>query len=211
MLDLPLGSTIFQDSIVPARAPWSAKLDAGHYLRLVDTEGGQAIDFLCFNASDPSERYHAANTIKLQHNIYIGEGTVLQSSRARPMMTVMSDTCGRHDTIYGCCSFELDDVRYGKRNPACCQSNFETELAKYGIGPEHIVANVNWFMNVPVSENGATDILTPRSRPGDHVDVRAEMDLIVALSNCPEELNLACGDNGPTPIQAIIYRPPPDL
>ncbi|MBX2855593.1 MAG: urea carboxylase-associated family protein [Rhodobacteraceae bacterium] len=211
MTDLLAGAIILEDSIVPARAPWSARLQTGDNLRLVDMEGGQAVDFLCFNSDDPSERYHAANTIKLQHNIYIGEGTVLQSSRARPMMTVVTDTCGRHDTIYGCCSFELDDIRYGKHNAASCQSNFETELSTHGLGPEHIVANVNWFMNVPVEENGDTDIVTPRSQPGDHIDLRAEMPLIAVLSNCPEELNLACGDNGPTPIRAIVYRPTPDL
>ncbi|MEL6283117.1 MAG: DUF1989 domain-containing protein [Pseudomonadota bacterium] len=203
----PADAAILEDTIVPARAPWSARVAKGEYLRLIDLEGGQAIDFLCFNADDPAERYHAANTIKIPGNIFIGEGSVLRSSRARPMMTVVADTCGGHDTIFGCCGFELDDVRYGKRNPASCQTNFETELAKHGIGPEHIVANVNWFMNVPVEPDGRTQITEPRSKPGDYVDLRADMDVLAVLSNCPEELNQATGANGPTPIRAIVFRP----
>ncbi|MCK5624055.1 MAG: urea carboxylase-associated family protein, partial [Alphaproteobacteria bacterium] len=146
---LPHGRVI-EDTVVPARAPWSARVARGNILRLIDLEGQQAVDFLCFNADDPSERYHAANTIKVPCNIYVGEGTVLRSSLARPMMTVVADTCGRHDTIFGCCSFEIDEVRYGKTNAECCQRNFERELAKHGVGPEHIVPNVNFFMYVPI-------------------------------------------------------------
>ena len=203
---LPQGR-IVEDTIVPARAPWSARIARGNMLRLIDLEGQQAVDFLCFNAYDPSERYHAANTIKVPCNIYVGEGTVLRSSLARPMMTVVADTCGRHDTIFGCCSFEIDEVRYGKSNPECCQRNFERELAKHGVGPEHIVPNVNFFMYVPIGPDGEARIVDALSKPGDYVDLRAEMDVLAVLSNCPEELNLATGDQGPTPIRAIVWAP----
>lgn len=179
----------------------------GNMLRLIDMEGQQAIDFLCFNADDPSERYHAANTIKAPGNIFVGEGTVLRSSLARPMMTVVADTCGRHDTIFGCCSFEIDEVRYGKVNTECCQGNFERELAKHGVGPEHIVSNVNFFMYVPVGPDGEAQIMDSLSKPGDYVDLRAEMDVLAVLSNCPEVLNPATGDRGPTPIRAIVWSP----
>ena len=114
----PDNATVIEDTVVEARLPWSGRLDRGEHLVLVDLEGRQAIDFLCYNAHDPQERYHAPNTIKLQHNIYLGEGSVLWSVRGRAMMTIVEDTCGGHDTIFGCCSFELDDVRYGRRNPA---------------------------------------------------------------------------------------------
>ncbi len=197
---------ILEDSVVPAGAPWSARLARGERLRLIDLEGQQAIDFLCFNAADPAERYHAANTIKIPCNIFLGQGSVLRSSLARPMMTIVEDTCGRHDTIFGCCSFEVDRVRYGKTNSECCQRNFERALAAQGIGPEHIVPNVNFFMYVPVAPDGAAMIVESLSKPGDYVDLRAEMDLVVALSNCPEALNPATGSKGPTPIRAIIYE-----
>lgn len=198
---------ILSDTVVPARAPWSARIAKGRILRLIDLEGQQAIDFLCYNAHDPAERYHAANTMKVPGRIFIGEGSVLRSSLARPMMTVVADTCGRHDTIFGCCSFEIDEVRYGKTNAESCQRNFERELARHGIGPEHIVANVNFFMNVPVGPDGAAQIADALSKPGDYVDLRAEMDVLAVLSNCPEELNPATGAKGPTPVRVIVWSP----
>ena len=205
-MELPAGR-IIEDTVVPPRAPWSARIAAGDMLRLVDLEGQQAIDFLCFNADDPSERYHAANTIKIQNNLFIGEGTVLRSSLARPLMTVTADTCGRHDTIYGCCSFEADRVRYGRTNAESCQRNFERELARHGVGREHIVPNVNFFMYVPIGPDGEARIVDALSKPGDYVDLRADMDVLVAISNCPQELNAATGEQGPTPVRAIVWSP----
>lgn len=202
---LPHG-TIRLDQLVPPRSPWSARLEPGEILRLIDLEGAQAIDFLCYNADDPRERYHAPNTIKVPRNIYVGLGTVLRSNLARPMMTVIADSCGRHDTIFGCCSFEIDLVRYGRHNAESCQRNFERELARHGIGPEHVVPNVNFFMSVPVGPDGAAEIAPGRSRPGDHVDLRAEMPVLAVLSNCPQELNAATGTNGPTPVRVIVWR-----
>ena len=204
---LPEGK-IITDETVPARAPWSARMKAGQMLRLIDLEGQQAIDFLCFGAEPfdgQVERYHMPNTIKIPRNILVGKGSVLYSQFAREMMTVTDDSCGGHDPIFGCCSFAVDRVRYGQTNTACCQQNFETEMATHGLGSEHVVANVNWFMNVPVAPDGGADITDSQSRPGDFVDLRAEMDLIAVLSNCPQELNPAAGDE-PTPVRAIIYE-----
>jgi len=200
------GGVIRIDATVPPRAPWSARLESGEVLRLIDLEGSQAIDFLCYNADDPAERYHAPNTIKVPRNIFIGLGSVLRSNLARPMMTVIADTCGGHDTIFGCCSFEIDRVRYGRTNGESCQRNFERELARHGIGPEQVVPNVNFFMNVPVGPDGAVQITASQSKPGDYVDLRAEMPILAVLSNCPEELNPATGTNGPTPVRAIVWR-----
>ena len=194
------------DRVVPARASWSARIEAGEILRIVDLEGQQAVDFLCFNADDPAERYHAPNTIKVPGNIYVGLGSVLRSSLARPMMTVVADTVGRHDTIFGCCSFALDEVRYGRTNRECCQRNFERELARHGLGPEHVVPNVNFFMSVPVSPDGTAGIVESHSRPGDYVELRAEMPVLAILSNCPEALNPATGANGPTPVRVVVWR-----
>lgn len=201
---------IIEDTTVPARAPWSARLTAGQSLRLIDLEGQQAIDFLCFGTAPfegQVERYHMPNTIKVPKQILLGEGSVLYSQFARPMMTLTQDSCGGHDTIFGCCSFAVDQLRYGKQNGECCQRNFERELATHGLGPEHVVANVNFFMNVPVSATGHADITDSQSQAGDYVDLRAEMDVIAVLSNCPQELNPAAG-GGPTPIRAIISQTP---
>jgi len=204
-IPLPSGR-IRLDQVVPPRSPWSARLEPGEILRLIDLRGGQAIDFLCYNADDPRERYHAPNTIKVPRNIYVGLGTVLRSNLARPMMTVVADTCGRHDTIFGCCSFEIDLVRYGRHNAESCQRNFERELARHGIGPEHVVPNVNFFMSVPVGPDGAAEIRPSQAQPGDHVDLRAEMPVLAVLSNCPQELNPATGANGPMPVRAVVWR-----
>ena len=200
------GATVHEDTIVPAGDPWSARIKKGDTLRLVDLDGRQAVDFLCYNAANLAERYNAANTLKLNNNIYLGKGSVLWSVRARKMMTIVEDTCGSHDTLYGCCSIEIDEVRFGKSNTQSCQSNFEAELAKHGLGEKDIVANVNFFMNVPVEADGAVAIAEGISKPGDYVDLRAEMDLLVVISNCPERDNLAAGFE-PTPVRAMVYSP----
>lgn len=205
--DIAIAGTLISDTIVPARQPWSARITKGQVLRLIDLEGQQAVDFLCFSAEDPSEHYHAPNTIKIPRNIFLGKGSILRSSLARPMMTILEDTCGFHDTIFGCCSFEVDQVRYGQVNAECCQKNFERELAKHGLGKAQVVPNVNFFMYVPVDGQGNAEIRESPSKPGDHVDLRAEMDLLAVLSNCPEALNDATGAAGPTPIRAIIFDP----
>jgi urea carboxylase-associated protein 1 len=200
------GASIHEDTIVPACEPWSARIKKGDRLRLIDLEGRQAVDFLCYSAADPADRYNAANTIKLNNNIYLGQGSVLWSLRAKRMMTIVEDTCGRHDTLYGCCSIEIDEVRFGKTNTRGCQSNFEAELAKYGLGEKDVVANVNFFMYVPVAASGALAIADGLSEPGDYVDLRAEMDLLVVISNCPERDNPAAGF-APTPVRALVYTP----
>ncbi|MEM8774722.1 MAG: DUF1989 domain-containing protein [Pseudomonadota bacterium] len=199
---------VVEDAVVAARKPWSVLMKKGQYLRLIDLEGQQAIDFLCFGVEEHQgqvERYHMPNTIKIPKNILLGQGSVLYSQFARPMMTITEDSCGGHDTIFGCCSFAVDQMRYGKQNSECCQRNFEREMSRHGLGPEHVVANANFFMNVPVSESGHAEIVDSTSRPGDYVDMRAEMDLIAVLSNCPQELNPAAG-GGPTPIRAIVFE-----
>ena len=203
----PIAATaIHEDTVVPACQPWSARLKKGDRLRLIDLEGRQAVDFLCYNAADTAERYNAANTLKLNNNIYLGEGCVLWSVRARKMMTIVEDSCGYHDTLYGCCSIEVDEVRFGKTNPRGCQSNFEAELAKYGMGAKDMAANINFFMYVPVAADGALAIAEGLSKAGDFVELRAEMDLLVVISNCPERDNQAAGGE-PTPVRAIVYTP----
>jgi uncharacterized protein len=197
---------ILEDTVVPAGAPWGRKVAAGEHLRFVDLEGKQAIDLLCYSAADPLDRYNAANTMKLNGNIFIGKGSSLWSLRANKMMTVVEDTCGRHDTIGGCCSAEINELRYHQKNTPSCQENFRKALEPFGLSERDVVANVNLFMNVPVTEGGEMAIVDGVSKPGDHVDLRAEMDLIVVISNCPQVNNPASGYN-PTPIRVIAYRP----
>lgn len=198
---------VHEDTIVPACEPWSAHIGKGDILRIIDLQGQQAVDFLCYSAADPTDRYNAANTIKLNKNIYLGKACILWSVRANPMVTIVEDTCASsHDTLYGCCSIEVDQVRFDKTNTQGCQSNFESELAKHGMGAKDIVANINFFMYVPVEPDGAIAIADSMSKPGNYVDLRAEMDLLVVISNCPERDNAAAGYK-PTPIRVIVYTP----
>jgi urea carboxylase-associated protein 1 len=197
---------VVANEVIAARAGWSRELTRGQVLRLVDLEGRQAVDFLCYSAADPQDRYAAADTMKINGNIFIGKGTVIYSVNCNPMFTVTEDTCGFHDTIGGCCSSALNRRRYGKPDDPSCRQNFLEQLARYGMGARDMVANLNFFMYVPVGPDGAMDMGPSRSKPGDYVDLRAEMDVLAVISNCPQ-INNPVNDFKPTPVRAIIYQP----
>jgi len=192
--------------VVPAGRPWGHVVRQGEILRLVDLEGQQAVDFLCFDAANPADRYSATNTVKVQGNIYIGGGTVLYSDSGTALFTVVADTIGRHDTIYGCCSEANNFLRYGVRNTPSCYANFREILAQFGLDERSIVGNVNFFMSVPVLPDGSAGVADGVSPPGSHVELRAERDVLAVLSNCPQMHN-PCNGYNPTPIQVMIYRP----
>ena len=199
----PSGSKTIRHDIVAPGGRWSHRIERGQRLRIVDREGRQAVDFLCYSADLPLDRYNAANTVKINGNIYIGTGTKLYSDHARVLMTVTEDTCGRHDTLAGCCSAHANFVRYGVRDTPNCRDNFIAELACWSLGPSEIVANVNLFMNVPVRQDGGIAIEQGLSKEGDHVELRAEQDVLAVLSNCPQAHNPAAGF-APTPIEVLV-------
>ncbi len=190
---------------IPAGGGFSVRLDTGERLRIIDTHGQQAVDFLCYAATLPVDRYNAANTMKINGNIYLGQGTKLYSDRAQVLMRIVEDTCGRHDTIGGCCSTWSNLARYGMKDTHACHANFVTELACWSLSPSDIVANVNFFMNVPVRQDGGMAIEAGLSKPGDHVELIADMPVIAVLSNCPQRSNPAAGF-GPTPIEVVVRR-----
>ncbi|MDX1576258.1 MAG: DUF1989 domain-containing protein, partial [Kiloniellales bacterium] len=169
----------------------------------------QGVDFLCYNAEDPEERYNAPNTIKAATSLSLGEGTVLYSDRARPLMTIVGDTCGGHDTIGGCCSAWSNEMLYGVKGVPGCRENFLTALEGHGLGWRDIVPNINFFCCVPVYEAGAlapTVFVEGRSRAGDYVELRAEMPVLAVISNCPQ-VNNPCNDGQPTPIRVVVHEP----
>jgi hypothetical protein len=189
--------------IIPARGYWSRVVRKGESLRIVDTHGQQAVDFLCYNAATPEERYHAPNTIKKAGHILLTAGDVLYSDYARPLFTIVADTFGGHDTIGGCCSRPSNEMLYGVANDGC-RENFLKALAPYGLGWRDIVPNVNWFMTVPVGAAGDAAIALGSSKPGDHVELRAEMDVLAVISNCPQVLN-PCNNYNPTEIEVQVF------
>ncbi|WP_156841729.1 urea amidolyase associated protein UAAP2 [Novosphingobium aquimarinum] len=200
-----LSGAIVHDEIVPARAPWVHRVNTGQTLRIVDLEGNQAVDFLLYSASDDSERYSAQDTVSAQGNLFLRDGTVLRSNEGRAMMTIVGTSVDYHDTIGGACSCESNTLRYGhhtKSQHACVENFLEANLAQ-GRGKRDIVPNINFFMNVPVEEDGSLGIVDGISAPGLTVDLRADMDVIVVVSNCPQ-INNPCNAFNPTQVRMLV-------
>lgn len=202
----PMNATL--DEIIPAGEPWMTRLAKGQTFRIIDLEGNQAVDTLFFNADDPQEHYSLTHTIQRQGALYLGMGTTLMSSEGQSMLTIVADTCGRHDTLGGACSCESNTVRYAleKRFMHSCRDNFMTAIAHdtHGLTKRDIASNINFFMNVPVTPQGGLTFEDGLSAPGKYVEMRAEMNLIVLISNCPQ-LNNPCNAYNPTPVRCLVW------
>ena len=187
---------------------WTHELRAGEVLRIVDTHGNQAVDTLFFDAADPSNRYSAADTIRAGGNAYLGLGSRLLALDSEPLVTIVADTCGRHDTLGGACSQESNVVRYGAhtRHMHACRNTFLSQALRsgHGLDKRDLGANVNFFMNVPVTPDGALRFADGISAPGKYVELRADRDVLVLVSNCPQ-LNNPCNGYDPTPVQMLVW------
>jgi urea carboxylase-associated protein 1 len=196
------------DHYQPAGEPWFHQVRRGQILRIVDLEGNQAVDTIFYNAGDTAESYSVTDTLQRQGGIYLSTGSVLYSNRGRPMLTIVADTCGRHDTLGGACAAESNTVRYAmqKKFMHSCRDNYLLALARadIGMGKRDLVPNVNFFMNVPVTEDGGLSFEDGVSAPGKYVEMRAEMDVMVLVSNCPQ-LNNPCNAYNPTPVRFVIW------
>ena len=190
---------------VPARAAWSAVVRAGETLTVTDLHGNQAVDFLVYDAHDTTVRYSAPDTIHAQGNLFLTTGSVLMSNEHTALMTVTADDVGRHDTVGGACSKESNTLRYGHHtwSQHACVDNFLAEGARYGLGKRDLVSNINWYMNVPVEKDGTLGIVDGISAPGLRLALRAERDVIVLVSNCPQ-INNPCNGFEPTAVEMTI-------
>jgi len=204
----PAGAAFRQ--VVAAGEPFMKEIRKGQVLRILDLEGNQAVDTLFYSAADPEERYDANNTIREQGNIYLTAGTVLLSNEGNPMLTIVADTCGRHDTLGGACSAESNTVRYAleKRHMHSCRDSFLLALAEWdnGMNKRDLSSNINFFMNVPVTADGRLTFEDGISDAGRYVEMRAEMDVLVLISNCPQ-LNNPCNAYNPTPVEVLVWDP----
>ena len=200
--------TVVLDQTIDARGPWSATVTAGDVLTIVDLHGNQAVDTLLYAANDTARRYCAQATIAAQRSLFVSTGTVLRDSEGDPLMTVIADEVGNHDTVGGACSQESNTLRYGHhtRHQHACVENFLIEGARYGLGKRDLAPNLNFFMNVPVEADGTLGIVDGLSAPGLRVALRAEIDTLVLVSNCPQ-INNPCNGFDPTPVRMIVTRP----
>jgi urea carboxylase-associated protein 1 len=199
------GRTEIYRAIVAPRAPWSRVLRAGEVLTVVDLDGNQAVDFLAYDAHDTSRAYSAQATLQGQDSIFLTTGSVLRDNEYAPLLTVVADDVGRHDTLGGACSKESNTLRYGHHTwgQHACAENFLRELSRHGLGKRDHVPNVNWFMNVPVDPDGALGIVDGISSPGLSVSLRAEKDTLVVVSNCPQ-VNNPCNGFDPTRAEMVV-------
>ncbi|RLU01336.1 urea amidolyase associated protein UAAP2 [Ketobacter sp.] len=202
-------AAIFSE-VVPAGDYFLKVVEAGQTFRILDLEGNQAADTLFYNANDVSERYSAMDTIREQGNVYLTAGTKLLSNLGNEMLTIVADTCGRHDTLGGACATESNTVRYDleKRCMHACRDSWMLAIAEHeelGLTKRDITHNINFFMNVPVTAAGGLTFADGISAPGKYVEMTAAMDVIVLISNCPQ-LNNPCNGYNPTPVEVLIWN-----
>ena len=189
----------------------------GDFVRIVDLEGNQAVDTLFYNLADLEDRYSAQDTIRTQGSIYLTTGTQLISTDRNVLLTIVADTCGRHDTLGGACSCESNMVRYAieKRSMHACRQSFLKGTAAWSasrgrtLGKRDLTANINFFMNVPVTPEGRLTFEDGVSEAGKYVELRAEMDVLMVISNCPQ-LNNPCNAYNPTPVEILIWAREPE-
>jgi hypothetical protein len=204
-----LAENALDREIVPAGDYYMKVVKAGQTFRILDLEGNQAADTLFYNANDPSERYSAVDTIREQGNVYLTTGTRLLSNEQNLMLEIVADTCGRHDTLGGACATESNTVRYAleKKCMHACRDSWMLAVAEheeFGMSKRDITHNINFFMNVPVTAEGGLSFADGISAPGKYVEMKAAMDVIVLISNCPQ-LNNPCNGYNPTPVEVLIW------
>ncbi len=214
----PATSSLVESDLDPAQAvqrhrqsagePWLTEIRAGQTLRIVDLMGNQAVDVIFYDRHDPAEHYSATETLLAQGGLYLSTGSVLMSQSGQPLLTITADTCGRHDTLGGACAAESNTVRYAlqKKFMHSCRDNYLLALAQadVGLGKRDLVPNINFFMNVPVTPEGGLTFADGVSAPGKYVELRAERDVWMLVSNCPQ-LNNPCNAYDPTPVEFLVW------
>ncbi len=197
---------------VEAGDPFVHEIPKGQFVRIVDLEGNQAVDTLFYNAHNYADRYSAQDTIREQNNIYLTTGTKLISTERNVLLTIVADTCGRHDTLGGACATESNMVRYAieKRSMHACRQSFLKGALAWSkqtgreFDKRDLTANINFFMNVPVTPAGKLTFEDGVSDAGKYVELQAEMDTLIVISNCPQ-LNNPCNAYNPTPVRVLIW------
>jgi uncharacterized protein len=180
-----------QLKIIPPRSGVAFILRKGERLKVVDMEGEQVADFICYNREDTREYLSSGRTIDYAETIFLTTGNPFYSNRSTIMFDMVEDTVGRHDFLLTPCSAEMFRIIYGHQDPhQGCFGNLRDALAEYGIKPDEIPVCFNIFMHVQVNgDTGKIAVLPPKSRAGDYVVLKARMDLIVGMTACSAGLS----------------------
>ena len=200
---------LWDETIAPGG--YAAKrLDRGARLRLVDLAGDGCISMLVFNAERPIERLNVADTLKVQWNAYLGPGKLLLSDMGKVLLSILEDDCGASDAFCGASNARANAAKYGEGDNwgphPNARDRFMLAVAKFGLGRKDVHPCINWFKGVAIEADGGVRF-TPSNRPGQSVTFRAEMDVIVALANCPHVLDPR-PDYRSTPVRALAWRGP---
>ena len=194
--DLPEGvdaEDVIWDETIAGGGYVSCVLPRGARLRLTDLEGDANLSMLIYNADAPAERLNVADTVKVQWMGYLGEGRLLLSDMGRVLMSLTRDTCGTHDCFAGPSTRASNEAKYGtgeNHTPTpSARDRFLIAVAKYGLGRKDVMPCVNLFKGVRIEDGGAMTFLDNPVRPGQHVELRAEMNVIVILANTPHVLD----------------------
>jgi uncharacterized protein YcgI (DUF1989 family) len=205
----PVPGRVIQVVEIPARHGAAVEVPRGSVLRVIDVEGQQVGDFVCFNRDDLRERYSPQNTVLFNRTIYPRVGAALVSDRGRPMMRLVADTVGVHDLICGSCSEEYYRNRLDHAAPhRSCRSNLAEALRPWAVELDDVPFSFNVFMQWPVQADGTVRPMAAPSGPGDYVDLLAEMDVVAANSACPSDIT-PTNAHRPTPMRLVLFEPAP--
>lgn len=209
--DIPRDGLVWDETLGPGE--YATRVLRRHTrLRIVNLDGDASVQLLVLNADNPIERLNVADIVKVQWNAYFGEGKLILSDMGRAMMSVVRDTCGNHDTFCGCSSERSNARRYGRGENHSAYPNardrFLLGLMKHGLGKKDIAANLNLFKTVRIDPDGATRFVEQSSAPGQFVELRAEMNVLVALANTPHVLDDRMTYNA-TPARVLAWRGEP--
>lgn len=194
------------DEVIPGGAYWSRIIQRGTTLRIAAPEGSRGVAFLCYNADNLIERYNAADTAKIQFNAFLKKGMLLYSDMGRVLFSITADTCGLHDTLGGCSNLATN-AKYGEGDFKNSRDNFMLALTKRNLGKKDIMPNLNLFTRIAVEPNGNLGWAEKTAKPDDFIDLRAEMNVLAVLSNCPHPLDPSATYD-PKPIRAISWNSP---
>jgi hypothetical protein len=208
-----MNQTVLWEETIQPGASWSHVLKRGTALRVTDLEGGANVGGIFYNFECPNERYNMPDTLKAQHIARLTSGFVLYSDMGRILLSVTADTVGWHDPIGGTSNRKLVEAKYGPSNYQKDRNDYHkngrdgflVELGKWGLGPRDLVANVNLFSRVDVSDDGTMSFAPENSKAGDSIDLRAEMNVLVILNTCPHPLD-PNPKYQPKPVQVSIRQ-----